>query len=113
MKSIPVDDRRLTLTVAVPPRQRSKPDPFSGEITWDVDLFVVADQRAEVLRVGVAESGLSKHLAVGGAVQVEVLTARVWERQDGRHGVMFSCDSIRPTGQAVAAAKSTASGAAS
>jgi len=51
MKSIPVHDRRMQLSVAVPPRQQTKPNPFTGEVMWDVDLFAVADERAELLRV--------------------------------------------------------------
>lgn len=96
MKSIPVDDRRMTLTVAAPPRQKAKPNPFTGEITWDVALLVVSGDKADVLQVDVGQSGLSKNLSPLAAVEVEGLTARVWEKQDGRHGVMFSCDAVRP-----------------
>ncbi len=28
------------------------------------------------------------------AVQVDGFIGRVWEKQDGRHGVMFACDAM-------------------
>jgi hypothetical protein len=111
MKSIPVDDRRMTLTVATSPRQQSKPNPFTGEITWDVDLLAVSDEKEDLLRVGVPESGLAKNLGPLAIVRVEGLTARVWEKQEGRHGVMFSCDAVRAVATPGGAAK--ASGATS
>jgi hypothetical protein len=101
MKSIPVDDRRMQLLLAVPPRLQSKPNPFTGEVEWNVDLFVVADDRADVLQVAVPESGLAKNLSPGGTVEVAGLTAIAWEKQ-GNHGLMFRCENVRPVGAASA-----------
>jgi hypothetical protein len=101
MKAIPVDDRKMSFTVATPPRRQSKPNPYTGEIDWDVDLLAVTDDgKADLLRVTVPESGLVKGLTPLTAVEVEGLVARVWEKQDGRHGVMFACDAMRPTAPA-------------
>jgi hypothetical protein len=97
MRVIPIDDRKMTLTVATAPRRQPKPNPFTGEIDWDVDLLAVtSDGKADLLRVTVPESGMAKNLAPLTPVQVEGFIARVWEKQDGRHGVMFACDALRP-----------------
>jgi hypothetical protein len=70
-----------------------------------VDLLAVtSDGKADLLRVTVPESGIAKNLAPLTPVEVEGFIARVWEKQDGRHGVMFARDAIRP----VAAAKGAA-----
>jgi hypothetical protein len=97
----------MQLSVAVPPRQQAKPNPFTGEVMWDVDLFAVSDERAELLRVAVPDSGLAKNLTPGNAVQVMGLTAIVWEK-DGRHGEMFRCDALRPPGPASGSTKPAA-----
>jgi hypothetical protein len=108
MKSIPVDDRRFQqLLLAVPPKQQSKANPITGEVMWDVELFVIADERPDLVRVAVPESGLAKNVAPGGAVRVEGLTVVVWEK-DGRHGQMFRCDVLQPLGQPAVAGKSAA-----
>jgi hypothetical protein len=108
MRSIPVDDRRFQqLMVAVPPKQQSKANQITGEVMWDVDLFVIADERPDLLRVAVPESGLPKNLAPGGAVGVAGLTVVVWEK-DGRHGQMFRCDALHPIGPAGASSKPAA-----
>jgi hypothetical protein len=108
MKSIPVDDRRFQqLVVAVPPRQQTKAHPITGEVMWDVDLFVIADERPDLLRVAVPDSGLAKNLAPGGAVRVGGLTVVVWEK-DGRHGQMFRCDALSPATAVSASSKPAA-----
>jgi hypothetical protein len=89
------------LKLAVPPRQQSKANAYTGEVEWNVDLFVVSDERADVLQLSVPESGLTKNLTVGGDVQVSGLTAIVWEK-NGNHGLMFRCDAVRPAGPAAA-----------
>jgi hypothetical protein len=86
----------MQLTVAVPPRLQTKPNPFTGEIEWNVDLFVVADERPDVIQVAVAESKAAKGLGPNSQVQAEGLTAILWEKE-GKHGVMFRCDALRPT----------------
>jgi hypothetical protein len=96
MKSIPVDDRRMTLTVAMLPRQQSRPNPYTGEIMWDVDLLAVIGDEVDLMRVGVPDSGLAKNLVPLAPIEPDGLIARVWEKQDGRHGVMFGCDALRP-----------------
>jgi hypothetical protein len=110
MRVIPIDDRKMTLTVATPPRRQSKPNPFTGEIDWDVDLLAVtSDGKTDLLRVTVPDSGMPKNLAPLTAVEVEGFIARVWEKQDGRHGIMFACDAMRPVVAANgAAAKASA-----
>jgi hypothetical protein len=86
----------MTLTVATAPRRQSKPNPFTGEVDYDVDLLAVTeDGKADLLRVTVPESGLAKNIVPLAAVEVEGFVARVWEKQDGRHGVMFACDAMR------------------
>jgi hypothetical protein len=108
MRSIPVDDRRFQqLMVAVPPKQQSKANPVTGEVMWDVDLFVIADERPDLLRVAVPESGLPKNLTPGSAIQVTGLTVIVWDK-DGRHGQMFRCDAFHPVAPASGATKSAA-----
>jgi hypothetical protein len=95
MRVIPIDDRKMTLTVATPPRRQSKPNPFTGEVDWDVDvLAVTADGKADLLRVTVPDSGLDKKVGALMTVQVDGFIARVWEKQDGRHGTMFACDAM-------------------
>ena len=95
MRVIPIDDRKMTLTVATPPRRQSKPNPFTGEIDWDVDVLAVTeDGKADLLRITVPDSGLDKKVGPLMAVQVDGFIARVWEKQDGRHGVMFACDAM-------------------
>jgi hypothetical protein len=97
MRVIPIDDRKMTLTVATPPRRQSKPNPFTGEIDFDVDVLAVTeDGKADLLRVTVPESGLAKNVVPLVAVQVDGFIGRVWEKQDGRHGVMFACDAMGP-----------------
>jgi hypothetical protein len=107
VKSIPVDDRRMQLSVAVPPRQQTKPNPFTGEVMWDVDLFVIADERPDLLRVAVPESGLPKNLTPGSAIQVTGLTVVVWDK-DGRHGQMFRCEAFHPIAPASGSTKTAA-----
>jgi hypothetical protein len=95
MRVIPIDDRKMTLTVATPPRRQSKPNPFTGEIDWDVDVLAVTeDGKADLLRITVPDSGLDKKVGPLMAVQVDGFIGRVWEKQDGRHGVMFACDAM-------------------
>jgi hypothetical protein len=96
----------MRFTVATPPRTQSKPNPFTGEIEWNVDLFIVADDRPDVVQEAVPESGIGKGLVSEGQVQVDGLTAILWDK-DGRHGVMFRCDAIRPAGAAASSAGSS------
>jgi hypothetical protein len=108
VRVIPIDDRKTTLTVATPPRRQSKPNPFTGEIDWDVDLLAVtSDGKADLLRVTVPDSGLAKNVVPLVAVDVDEFIARVWEKQDGRHGVMFACDAMRPSAAANGSAAKT------
>jgi hypothetical protein len=95
MRSIPVDDRKMGLSLALPPKQQKDPDKFTGEMMWEVQLLTILGERAEVLRVGVSDSGLAKGLAPGDAVQVTGLVAILWENDNG-HGEFFRCESLRP-----------------
>src|SRR3974390_2894006 len=95
MRVIPIDDRKMTLTVATTPRRQSKPNPFTGEVDWDVDVLAVTeDGKADLLRITVPDAGLDKRIVPLATVQVDGFIARVWEKQDGRHGVMFACDAM-------------------
>ena len=95
MRVIPVDDRKMTLTVVTPPRKQPNPNPVTGEITWDVDLLVLTnDGWPDLMRVGVPESGMPKNLVAMTVVEVDGLIGRPWEKPD-RHGIMFACDSMR------------------
>ncbi len=105
MRSIPVDDRRMELVVAVPPRQQKEANKVTGEVMWDVDLFVVSDERPDVLRVQVPESGLAKTLTPNTKVEASGLTAFTWEK-DNRHGLMFRCESLRLAGSSAASGAS-------
>jgi hypothetical protein len=91
----------MQFKVAVPPRQQTKPNPYTGEIEWNVDLFVVSDDRAEVLQVAVPEAGLTKTVKPDDAVQLSGLTAIAWEK-NGNHGLMFRCDTLHPAAPASA-----------
>jgi hypothetical protein len=98
--------------VATPPRRQSKPNPFTGEIDFEVDLLAVYDGKADLLRVTVPESGLAADLTPLTVVELTGFIARVWEKPDGRHGVMFACDSMRPVAATkLAAAKPSAAAA--
>jgi hypothetical protein len=96
MRAIPVDDRRMVFQLAGPPRRQEEPNRFTGEISYDVDLFVLVDDRADVVRVSVPESGLGKDLKPMTVVQVIGLTAREWVKPDGRRGTFFSAEAIQP-----------------
>jgi hypothetical protein len=57
VRVIPIDDRKMTLTVATPPRRQSKPNPFTGETDCDVDVLAVTeDGKADLLRITVPDS---------------------------------------------------------
>ena len=102
MRAIPVDDRRVVFQLATEPRRQEEVNRYTGEIGFNVPLFALVDGRADLLEVSVPESGLAKDLKPMTIVQVTGLTAREWTK-DGRHGVMFSAESIRPSGIKAAA----------
>jgi len=94
----------MVCQVALAPRRQDEPNRFTGEITLDIDLFVLVDDRADLVRVSVPESGLGKDLKPMTVVHVTGLTAREWVKGDGRHGILFSADTVHPANlKAVAA----------
>jgi len=73
-----------------------------------LDLLAVRGEQADLMRVGVPDSGMPKNLTPLARVEVDELIARVWEKQDGRHGVMFACDAVRSAVTNGAGAKTAA-----
>jgi hypothetical protein len=96
MKAIPIDAQRLTLTVAAPPRRQSKPNTLTGEHDWNVPLLALWGDRAEIMPTTVPDSGMPANLGALAPVDADELIARLWEKQDGRHGAMFSAEALHP-----------------
>jgi len=76
----------------------------NGELLWRIDLLVLAEGEAQVIRVGVPGD---PKVAQGEPVQVEGLSALPYE-VEGKSGVSFRAVSIRPVGQRAAGAEKAA-----
>jgi hypothetical protein len=101
---LPIDTSRLQFLVvatAEPQRQYEEGKPreawapridANGEVLWRVQVVVLGDGEAEIIRVSVAGD---PKVAQGDSVRVEGLVASPWEMGD-RSGVSFRCLTIRP-----------------
>ena len=64
----------------------------NGELLWRVQVVVLGDGEAEIIRVSVAgDPGVKQ----GEMVRVEGMTAQAWE-MEGRNGMAFRAAAIRP-----------------
>ena len=100
---MPVDTSRLKFLVvadAEPLRQFEEGKPreawaprtdASGEVLWRVQLVMLGESEAEIIRVAVPGD---PKVAQGEMVSVDALTAQAWE-MDGRLGMAFRCVSVR------------------
>jgi len=76
----------------------------NGEVLWRVQLVPLGDGEADIIRVAVpGDPALSQ----GEMVRVEGLTAQAWE-MDGRNGMAFRAQSVRPVNARAAAAEKAA-----
>ena len=113
---LPIDTSRLKFLVVAPgeplkqyeegkPREAWAPrTDASGEVLWRVQLVALGDGEADIIRVAVpGDPGLNQ----GEMVRVEGLTAQAWE-MDGRNGMAFRAQSVRPVNARAAAAEKAA-----
>lgn len=75
----------------------------NGEILWEVQLVVMGDGDADIVRVSVPGD---PKVGQGEMVRVEELTAQPWE-MDGRSGMSFRASAVQPV-QARQGEKATA-----
>ncbi|MGA2928988.1 MAG: hypothetical protein ABSG43_23975 [Solirubrobacteraceae bacterium] len=113
---MPIDTSRLQFLVVAPAEQlrkfeEGKPREFwgprtdvNGEILWRVQLVALGDGEADIIRVSIA--GEPK-LTQGEMVRVEGMTAQAWE-MDGRSGMTFRANAIRPVNPRAAGEKAAA-----
>ncbi len=114
---LPIDTSRLQFLVvagAEPLRQYEEGKPreawaprtdASGEVLWRVQLVALGDGEAEIIRVAVPGD---PNVGQGEMVGLDGLTAQAWE-MDGRSGMAFRAQTVRPvSGRAAAADKAAA-----
>lgn len=99
---LPIDTRPLQFLVVAaeedrkyekdkPREQWERQVDENGQLLYRVQVVVMSDRQAEVVRVHVAgDPGVKQ----GEVVAVDGLTATTWER-DGKSGVKFRADAIR------------------
>src|SRR4051812_15697341 len=113
---LPIDTSRLKFLVGAPaeplrqyeegkPREAWAPRTNrDGEVLWRVQLVALGDGEADVIRVAVpGDPGVGQ----GEMVRVEGLTAQAWE-MDGRSGMAFRAQTVRPVNPRAAAAEKAA-----
>ena len=101
MRSIPIDQSRMTLICVIEPKPQIKnfqtgevyTDRDTGATVNNVGLTLILDGRAESAEVSVPEPGLPTGLKMGDVVTATDLTAFLWEK-NGRHGVMFRAQAL-------------------
>jgi len=112
MREIPVDPAAIVAAVVMGEPVRSMFDGSQradrdGVPQWEVEVTIaVAGAGASTERIKVAASSAPR-LAIGQPVTVVGLKARSWEI-NGRHGVSFSAQEIRPITAGPAAAPAAA-----
>lgn len=104
---LPIDTSRLQFLVVAPAEQLRKFEEgrpreewgprtdANGEILWRVQLVALGDGEADIIRVSVAGD---PKLSQGEMCRVEGMTAQAWE-MDGRSGMAFRAQTIRPVNQ--------------
>ena len=114
---LPIDTSRLQFLVAVPAEQlfqfeEGKPrhawaprTDANGEILWRVQLVALGDGEADIIRVSLPGD---PKLSQGELVRVEGMTAQAWE-MDGKSGMAFRANAIRPANPRSAGEKAGAS----
>ena len=113
---LPIDTSRLQFLVvsgAEPLRKFEEGKPReawaprvdeNGEVLSRVQLVALGDAEAQIIRVSVpGDPGVSQ----GEMVRVEGMTAQAWE-MDGRNGMAFRAQSVRPVTTRAAAAEKVA-----
>ncbi|MFF0445050.1 hypothetical protein ACFYT4_01295 [Streptomyces sp. NPDC004609] len=102
MATLPIDTARFTgiiCTVAPSPRVANretgqlKIDRETGKTVFQVGLCLMSGTTAEVVNVNVP--GEPSGVQLGMPVQVRNLVAVPWEN-DGRHGIAFRAEEIKP-----------------
>ncbi|MGV9313425.1 SCO3933 family regulatory protein [Streptomyces sp. NPDC003691] len=110
MAALPIDTAKFTgIICAVPPSPRVanretgqlKIDRTTGKTMYQVGLCLMSGASADVVNVSVP--GEPAGVQLGMPVHVRDLVAMPWEN-DGRHGIAFRAEEIRPL-SAPAAAK--------
>jgi len=103
---LPIDTSRLQFLVVAPAEQlrqyeEGKPREAwaprtdgNGEILWRVQIVVLGDGEADIIRVAVPGD---PKLSQGEMVRVEAMTAQAWE-MEGRSGMAFRAQAIRSAG---------------
>ncbi len=104
---LPIDTSRLQFLVVAPaeplrqyeegkPRETWAPrTDANGEVLWRVQLVAIGDGEAEIMRVAVPGD---PNVPQGETVRVDGMTAQPWE-MEGRSGMAFRAQGIRPTGR--------------
>jgi hypothetical protein len=97
MQRIPVDMAQCRVMVSEEPRPRMRDGrqrtDRAGVPEWVVGVCVIQQSRSDVIPVTVV--GEPSGLEVGRPALVAGLVAIPWEN-DGRHGIAYRADSIRP-----------------
>jgi hypothetical protein len=103
---LPIDTSRLKFLVVAPaeplrqweegkPREAWAPrTDMNGEVLWRVQVVALGDGEAEIMKVAVPGD---PKVGQGEMVAVEALTGQAWEK-DGRSGMAFRAQAIRPLG---------------
>lgn len=102
MATLPIDTAKFTgiiCAVAPAPRVANREtgqlrvDRETGKTMYQVGLCLMSGTTAEVVNVSVA--GEPSGIQIGIPVQVRNLVATPWENE-GRHGIAFRADEIKP-----------------
>lgn len=97
---IRVDCTSLTAVVVGLPRPQVRDgvavaDRASGRPVVDIDMTLITDGRPESIQVSLPDNGFPPDLAVGTVVTFEALVCITWEK-NGRHGLMWRAQAVRP-----------------
>ena len=113
---LPIDTSRLQFLAVAPaeplrvfeegkPRESWAPrTDANGEVLWRAELVALGGGEAEIIRVAVPGD---PKVAQGEMVRVDGLTAQAWE-MDGRSGMAFRAQLIRPAAARAAGEKAAA-----
>lgn len=103
MKTFPIDANRLKVLVVGEPKasmtREGQPslDRDTNVPIWNIDVTLIGD-RAETIQLQVPEGGFPKGLGIGAMVVPDLMAAILWEKTDGRHGVMYKARSLKVEG---------------
>lgn len=102
MQQIPVDASKLQVLVVGEPVAQFKDgqarlDRETGRPLWNLEVTLIAQGRAETVRLSLPEGGFPKELGIGTFLIPEGLVVIPWKK-DGGSGLMWAARSVKVVG---------------